>query len=90
VQGNQFNIGDCVRLSEPARKNSRRPDRRGRIVGSSPTGSQWRVLWTGLKLPQVLHWIRAPETTSSNGSSAATTLVATLKPGGRPTGTQRA
>lgn len=51
---NNFNVGDRVRLSEIGRKRAKRPDRVGQIVGQL-TRWQWRVLWQGLKNPQILH-----------------------------------
>jgi hypothetical protein len=54
---NEFQIGDCVRLSEIGRKHSRRRERRGYIVArAQKSPSQWKVLWSGLKSAQFIHW----------------------------------
>jgi hypothetical protein len=46
--------GDAVRLSATGRVNSRKPDRKGIVVGVS--GTRVRVLWSGLAAPQIVHW----------------------------------
>jgi hypothetical protein len=43
-----------VRLSAAGRVNSRNPDRMGTVVGVS--GTRVRVLWSGLTVPQIIHW----------------------------------
>lgn len=55
VQRNEFSIGDCVRLSELGRKNARRPERRGAVIGVSKTGTAYRILWSGQKGAEVVH-----------------------------------
>ena len=53
----EFQVGDLVRLSEVGRKNSKTPERRGHIVArAKKSRSQWQVLWSGLKMPQFIHW----------------------------------
>jgi hypothetical protein len=56
MERKEFQVGDLVRLSEIGRKNSKKPERRGHIMGRAVTRSQWRVLWNGLKIAQVIHW----------------------------------
>lgn len=51
----EFNLGDGVRLSEPGRRKSRSPDRHGRIVGVSATGTSFRVRWAGLQRTTLIH-----------------------------------
>jgi hypothetical protein len=55
MERKEFHVGDHVRLSEIGRKNSKTPERRGQIVGRTKTRTQWQVLWSGLKNPQVVH-----------------------------------
>ena len=56
LERNEFQVGDHVWLSEIGRKKSKKPERRGHIVSRSKTGSQCRVLWSGLKVAQLVHW----------------------------------
>jgi hypothetical protein len=52
----EFQIGDCVRLSDIGRRKSRTPERRGHIVArAKKSRSQWQVLWSGLKRAQFIH-----------------------------------
>lgn len=51
----EFAVGASVILSELGRRNSRSPDKRGRIVGVSRTGSAYRVLWNELKTADFVH-----------------------------------
>jgi hypothetical protein len=52
---NSLKVGDRVRLSENGRRQSRIVDRKGVIIGVSKTGTRFRVLWDGLKLPAFFH-----------------------------------
>ena len=65
-----FECGDAVRLSAAGRINSRKPDRTGTVVGIS--GTRVRVLWSGLTVPQILHWtmIEAVALAAESGSDA--------------------
>jgi hypothetical protein len=58
--GNEMNNralerGDIVRLSELGRKKVKKPERQGRVLSVSPTGSQIKVQWDGLKTPYMVH-----------------------------------
>ena len=50
-----FEKGDIVRLSETGRNKFRHPDRLGRVLGVSPTGSQVKVQWDGLRTCYLIH-----------------------------------
>ena len=52
----ELGVGARVRLSELGRKNSRLPERRGRIIGVSRTGTAYRVRWEALKGADLIHW----------------------------------
>ena len=50
-----FQRGDTVRLNELSNANARFRDRKGVVVGPSRMQGKVRVLWTGLKRPQIVH-----------------------------------
>ena len=51
----QLKAGDRVRLSEVGKRNTRTPERKGVVVGLTKSRSQFRVMWDGLKVPQLMH-----------------------------------
>ena len=46
-------IGDCVRLNERGRRGARRPDRVGVVAAISRSGTQYSILWDGVRATQV-------------------------------------
>jgi hypothetical protein len=53
--GPVFKIGDTVRLNELSNAKAKFHDRRGVIMGASRMKGKLRVLWNGLKRPQIVH-----------------------------------
>jgi hypothetical protein len=53
--GTVFQRGDTVRLNELRNANARSRDRKGVVVGPSRMKGRVRVLWNGLKRPQIVH-----------------------------------
>jgi hypothetical protein len=51
----QLKAGDRVRLSDAGRRNSRTPERKGVVAGRGKSRSQFKIMWDGLKLPQLMH-----------------------------------
>ena len=51
----QLKTGDRVRLSDVGKKNSRVSEKKGVVVGLTKSKSQFRVMWDGLKVPQLMH-----------------------------------
>jgi len=54
MERKEFQVGDLVQLREIVRKNSKTPERCGRIVRRAGARS-WRVLWSGRKTDQIVH-----------------------------------
>ena len=50
-----FEKGDVVRLSELGKTKIKKPDRQGRVLSVSPTGSQVKVQWDGLATHYMIH-----------------------------------
>jgi hypothetical protein len=55
TDGPIFQPGDAVRLNEPGNAKAKFRDRRGVVVGPSRIKGKFRVLWSGLKRPQIVH-----------------------------------
>ena len=55
ADGPIFQPGDTVRLNEPGNTKAKFRERRGVVVGPSRIKGKFRVLWSGLKRPQIVH-----------------------------------
>ena len=55
TEGPVFKIGDTVRLNELSNAKAKFHDRRGVVIGPSRMKGKVRVLWNGLKRPQIVH-----------------------------------
>jgi hypothetical protein len=55
IEAELFEKNDIVRLSETGRRKFRHPDRLGRVLGVSSSGSQVTVQWDGLRTCYLIH-----------------------------------